>query len=99
MVPTVIIIIVNATSASAANRDPMEPEIQTAALHIPGPLQTAERQNQSCTTSDAVFTPWIPNVSLELQPDDRSSASIAASFEGDGAAAKSKCGEETRDPT
>lgn len=90
IVPTVIVIIVNTASASAANRDPLEPEIQTAALQFPVPAQMEERPNQPYETTDAIFAPWTPNVSLEPQTDNRSSVSVIASAEGDDAAGKHK---------
>lgn len=89
IVPTVIVIIVNTASASAANRDPLEPEIQTAALQFPVPVQMEERP-QPYETTDAIFAPWTPNVSLEPQTHNRSSVSVTASAEGDDAAGKHK---------
>ena len=57
----------NAASASAVNRDPLEPEIQTAALQLPVPTQIAERPRLPYTTTDAIFASWTPAASLQAE--------------------------------
>lgn len=78
MVPTIIIIIVNIASVSAANRDPMQQEIDTAALERAIPIPMTDRPNGDQHTADGLFTRY----ESQARGDDRSIVSIAGRSKG-----------------